>query len=136
MGESQSQREGPLRGRDIAEIVIGSQLLAFPVAVTEEVWNLSEELSLARVGLFTLASLVVVGVFVYTAYNHEGVVPKGKDFYLRVSATYVVTLVACAALLMGIDRLKLVTDPTLALKRTVLVAFPGSFSATVVDSIR
>ena len=129
-------RERPLRGKDVAEIVIGSQLLAFPVSVTEEVWNLSEELSLARVALFTLASIAVVGVFVYTAYNHEGLIPKGRDFYIRVGATYVVTLAACAVLLMGIDRLELLTDPTLALKRTVLVAFPGSFSATVVDSIR
>ncbi len=32
----------PIRGKDIAEIVIGSFMLAAPVSVTEEVWNLSE----------------------------------------------------------------------------------------------
>ena len=33
---------------DVWEIIIGSGVLALPVAVTEEVWNLSVELSLAK----------------------------------------------------------------------------------------
>ncbi len=29
----------PIRSKDIAEIVIGSFMLAAPISVTEEVWN-------------------------------------------------------------------------------------------------
>ena len=31
--------------KDVSEIVVGSVLLAFPVAITEEVWNLGATLS-------------------------------------------------------------------------------------------
>jgi len=41
----------PLRSKDVAEIVMGSMMLAAPLAVTEEVWKLGEELSLGRIAV-------------------------------------------------------------------------------------
>ena len=38
-------------------------------------------------------------------------------------------------MLLAVNRLELLTDPVLGLKRTVLVAFPASFAATAVDSL-
>jgi uncharacterized membrane protein len=38
-----------VESRDVAEIIVGSLVLVFPLALTEEIWNLSEEISLARV---------------------------------------------------------------------------------------
>ena len=38
-------------------------------------------------------------------------------------------------MLLMIDRLPLIDDPYLALKRTILVAFPASFGATAVDGV-
>jgi uncharacterized membrane protein len=78
--------------------------------------------------------LLVISAFVYAVYDREGVLPR-REFYSRVVATYVVTLLICASLLVAIDRLDLFVNTTVAIKRTVLVAFPASFSATVVDSI-
>lgn len=46
-----------LRGQDLAEMVVGSVVLAFPVAVTEEIWTLSTELSPWRVILICFSSL-------------------------------------------------------------------------------
>ncbi len=40
--------------RDLAEIIVGGLVLAFPVAVTEEVWNLSVELPLGRAILISM----------------------------------------------------------------------------------
>ena len=48
---------------------------------------------------------------------------------------YFVTLLTCAVMLAGLDRFELFVDPLLGLKRTVLIAFPASFAAMVVDSI-
>lgn len=124
-----------LKRGDIAQIAVGSLLLAFPAAVTEEIWNLSTALSLLRVLLLSFGSLVVISLFVYAVYDHKGVVPERRDFYSRVGATYGVTLLICAVLLMAIDRLDPLVDLGLAIKRTILVAFPASFAATVVDSI-
>ena len=52
-----------------------------------------------------------------------------------MNTIYFVTLLTCASMLAGIDRLGLFLDPVLAMKRTVVIAFPTSFAATVVDSI-
>jgi len=45
-----------------------------------------------------------------------------------------VTFLICALLLFGIDRVDVLGEPLVALKRTILVAFPASFAATVVDN--
>jgi uncharacterized membrane protein len=134
MGELSLPRS-PIRGKDVSEIVMGSMILAAPLAVTEEVWNLGVELSLGRIAVIAVTSFVVIGSFIYTSFKHDGVIPNGRDFYVRVNTTYFVTLLTCAVMLAGIDRLELFVDPVLALKRTVFIAFPASFAATVVDSI-
>ncbi len=120
--------------RDVVEIAVGACVMAFPVAVTEEVWNLGEELALGRVLLFALASLFFLAVFIYVLHDHVGFPPTRKAFLLRVASTYGVTLLISALLLLGVDRIDLLQDPLIALKRTILVAFPASFAATAVDS--
>ncbi len=116
--------------RDVVEIAVGACVMAFPVAVTEEVWNLGEELALGRVLLFALAALFFLAVFIYVLHDHVGFPPTRKAFLLRVASTYGVTLLISALLLLGVDRIDLQQDPLIALKRTILVAFPASFAAT------
>ena len=58
-----------------------------------------------------------------------------RDFYSRVGGTYAVTLLVRASILALIDRQELFVDMGFAIKRTVLVAFPVSFSAAVADSL-
>ena len=119
--------------RDVAEIAIGACVMAFPITVTEEVWNLGEELSLLRVGLFALASVVFLALLIFGL--HHGRPPTDyKVFLQRVFSTYGLTLAISALLLFGVDRLEL-AHPLVGLKRTILVAFPASFAATVVDSL-
>ena len=124
-----------LEGRDVAEIVIGSLVLAFPVAITEETWNLSAEISITRTIVITLSSLVFISFFVQTTYRHDFSFPSQKDLAARVASVYGLTLVVSAAVLFAVDRLPLITETLVALKRTVLVAFPACFAATVVDSL-
>jgi uncharacterized membrane protein len=119
--------------KDVAEIAIGACVMAFPVAVTEEVWNLGEELSLLRAGLFALASVLFLALLIFGLHH----VPPTRDpkvFLQRILSTYGLTLVIAALLLIGVDRLDL-AHPLVGLKRAILVAFPASFAATVVDSL-
>lgn len=121
---------------DVTELVIGACVLAFPVAVTEEVWNLSEQISILRVVLIAAMSCVFVSFFVY--YKHR-VEDGDTSFRLdtwRVVTTYGVTLLVCATILALLDKFPLASETAVALKRVVLVAFPASFSATVVDSLK
>ena len=62
--------------------------------------------------------------------------PSDRGVFLqRVLSTYGLTLVIAALLLFGIDRLDLYGHPLVAIKRTVLVACPACFAATVVDNL-
>ena len=123
------------KSRDVAEIIIGSLVLAFPVAVTEEVWTLSMELSVARTIVISLSSLVFISVFVQTTYSHDFSFPSQKRLLARVLSVYGLTLLVAAAVLFAVDRLPLVTQTMVAVKRTIIVTFPASFAATVVDSL-
>jgi len=109
--------------------------MAFPVAATEEVWTLSEELALLRVLLFALASIVFLALLIAALHHREGLLADRKVFLHRVLSTYLVTLLIAALLLIGLDRFDLL-EPWVSLKRTILVAFPASFAATVVDGLK
>ena len=71
----------------------------------------------------------------HVVYHRERQTPRRQHFYRRVFVTYLVTLLSCALVLMAIDRLDPFGDTVVAIKRTILVALPASFSAMVVDSI-
>lgn len=124
------------RIRDLGEIAVGACVMAFPTATTGEVWDLAQELKLTRVLLFAFASWIFLGFLVYFMHNHGAEKIKRREFIKRILSTYIVTFLICALLLFGIDRLGWTTDPIVALKRTILVTFPASFAATVVDGLR
>ena len=105
----------------------------FPVAVTEEVWNLGAELTLPHVLFFALASISFLALMVYML-DHGSVGPNRKVFVQRVLSTYFLTLLIASLLLLGVDRLEPFSNPLVGLKRAILVAFPASFAATAVDS--
>ena len=121
--------------RDVAEIAVGAFIMAFPVAATEEIWNLGAELSLGRVLIFAVTSVLILALLINRIYGHNRFPLTHKTFVLRVVSTYGVTLLISALLLLGLDRLELFQDPLIALKRTILVALPASFAATAVDSL-
>lgn len=121
--------------RDIAEIAVGACVMAFPAATAQEIWDLGEELTVLRVLLFGLASLFFLGVLVFLL-HHGPEVPADRGVFLRrLLSTYGLTLVIAALLLFGIDQLDLFGHPLVAIRRTVLVAFPACFAATVVDNL-
>ena len=120
--------------RDLAEVGIGACILAFPVAATEEIWILGAELPLGRVLMFGVVSILLLATVVYVIHGHEGRPLSHKTFILRVVGTYAATFAISALLLLGFDRLDLFQEPLIALKRTILIAFPASFAATLADS--
>jgi len=120
--------------RDLAEIMVGACVMAFPVATSGEVWDLGKELSLLRVMLFAVASLFFLGLLIYFLHHPEAGGSR-KVFLQRVLSTYFVTLLISALLLWGVDRFDLAGEFWVSIKRAVLVAFPACFAATVVDSL-
>ena len=65
----------------LAEIAVGACVMAFPVAVTDKVWDLGEERSLLRAGLLALASILFLALLVF-GLNH-GPSPVDRKVFLR-----------------------------------------------------
>ena len=124
-----------IRLNDIAEIILGAIIMGFPVAVTEEVWTISEQLPLGRVLYICLGSIAILAWFVFYVFYHGTLKGTIGRFIFRVLIAYGVTLFAVGSILFAIDQLPLLTDPAVAIKRMIIVALPASFAATVVDSI-
>ena len=124
------------RWRDVVQLVVGACVLAIPVAFTEEVWQLGQQLPMLNVVGVALASVTFLTLFAYFIFYQEHLRGYEVDLIKRVIAAYAVTLVVAALLLTLFDKCPWSTDTSTAIKRIVLVSFPACFSATVVDSLK
>lgn len=130
---------GPLkvefRFEDFCQLVIGACVLALPVALTEEVWNLGEQLSTARTLMIMAVSMLTLTGFVWVLFYGERVADYKRDFVRRVLSAYIVTFLVALFILFLFDQAHL-DDLKTSFTRTVVVALPASFSATVMDFVR
>jgi uncharacterized membrane protein len=106
----------------------------FFVALSEELWNLGEAQSLASITAIAAASWLLIGPFIHRVHHLDDPHRRSVEFVRRICATCIATFLICAAILGVMDELPMLDVPMVALKRTVLAAFPASFAATDVDS--
>lgn len=121
--------------KDISEIVMGSVVLAFPVALSGEVWDLGAEISGTGAIAICAISLALIAWFNYHAHYEAIVATHSLEFLLRVLVTYIITLAVCALILTALNHFPLSTEPIVAFKRMIIVAAPASSAATVLDSL-
>lgn len=125
-----------LRFRDIMQIVVGSTILAIPMAFTEETWQLGERLPLPNVLALSSLSLFFIAVFVYVHFYQHYLKGFVLEYIKRVLAIYLISLIVCAVLMTIIQQCPWETNHLLAIKRVILVAFPASMSAVATDSMK
>jgi uncharacterized membrane protein len=124
-----------LKIHDFLEIIVGASILAVPVAFTEEVWNMGDKLPWFNVLLLSATSIIFMGAFVYyTSYRKKFKLYR-KEYIKRVLSTFILSIIIVGLLLTIVDKCPWFTDFDLALKRTLIGAFPASMSATVTDNI-
>jgi len=124
-----------LRKRDIMQIIAGSAVLAVPVAFTEETWNLGKTLPLQNVLLLGVISITFISTYVYFNFYKDLFQKYIVQFFKRVFAIYIISLILVSLLLTIIQAAPWATDFMLALKRTIIVGFPASMSAAISDAI-
>ena len=122
--------------RDIFQVIVGSSLLAVPVAFTEEAWTLGSSLSDNRIILLAALSLTFIGTFVFFNFYKGNFKGHIASFFKRVIGTYLLSLIVVSIVLTIIQKCPWSTDYVLALKRIVIVAFPSSMSGTLSDTIK
>jgi uncharacterized membrane protein len=121
--------------RDVVEVIVGSCVLAFPIAATEEVWKISETLPLGRVAYLIYSSLLFIGLFSYYYYFQGQLRGNVGYFLVRVFGIYLITAINSASILWALGQLTTVDSLSTAINRVVIVSFPASFAATVVESL-
>ncbi len=122
--------------KDVCQILVGAAVLSIPTAYTEEIWVLGEKLPLPNMIGVIIASLTFVGMFGYFIFYKDHFRGYQWELTKRVVFVYLITFVVSAMILCLLQKLPMMSDPLTALNRTVLVAFPGCFSGTVVDSLK
>ena len=108
--------------------------MALPMALTEDVWDLGETLSLGRTLTVLALSIFVLAGFIWGLFYSQRVVKYKGPFLKRVVSAYLVTFGVSLLLLFLFDEVPL-DDLKVTLKRTNLRVFPPSFTATTVDFI-
>jgi uncharacterized membrane protein len=119
----------------LGQLVAGACVMALPVALTEEVWELGEKLSMGRTLLIMAVSILTLAGFIWGLFNGKRIGEYKGSFRKRVISAYVVTFLVALLLLFLFDQAHL-NDLRVTLTRTVLVAFPASFAATGMDFLK
>ena len=130
---------GPLkvefRLEDLCQLLAGACVMALPVALTGEVWDLGESLSIGRTLSILAVSILTLAGFIWGLFYGKRIVEYKSHFFKRVLSAYVLTFLVALFLLYLFDQAPL-DNMRVTLTRTVLVAFPASFAATVMDFLK
>ena len=121
--------------RDVVQLIVGACVLAIPVAFTEEVWVLGEELRIVNIVGIVLTSIMFLSLFAYFIFYQNHLRGHEFDYLKRVAAAYFITFSVSVLLLTLFGKCPWGTESLIAVKRAVLVTFPACFSARLVDSL-
>ena len=70
--------------KDVTEVAIGASILALPLAITQEAWDLGVDLPLINTISIAVASVVILGLFIYHSFYAGDLQGRGKGFLKRV----------------------------------------------------
>ncbi len=117
---------------DISQIIIGAAVMAVPIAFSEELWKFGETLPLTNIVILLCLSLVIQ--FFYTKFSIFQAQQKSFTVILaRVSVNYLLTFITVGIILFALNRLSLSSQILIGLNRVVILTFPASLGAVIVD---
>jgi uncharacterized membrane protein len=138
-GNKMATVTGPLkvefRLQDLVQLVAGACVMAMPIALTEEVWNLGEALSIGRTLLILIFSIFSLAAFIWGLFCGKHIMEFRWHFLRRAVSAYLITFCVAFLLLFLFDKAPL-HNLKVAFTRTIIVAFPASFAATAVDFLK
>ncbi len=119
---------------DIIQIAIGAFALAVPISFTEEAWKMSITLPFFNLLLVFVLSVTFLGIYAYYSVFQKQVSKRYDIFILRIVIAYFISALVVALVLLALNKLPIIDEPIIALKRLILIAMPASMGAIVVDS--
>jgi uncharacterized membrane protein len=119
---------------DASQLVIGAFALAVPISFSEESWRLGETLPTENLFLIFVISFLFLSFFTYSSIFQGNIKNRGLDFVIRIIIAYLLTILVVSIVLFAIEKLPLISDTAIAIKRIIVIAMPASIGGIVVDS--
>ncbi|BCL69854.1 hypothetical protein TUMSATVNIG1_18090 [Vibrio nigripulchritudo] len=119
---------------DASQILVGAFALAVPIAFSEEAWRLGETLPSFNLALLVFLSVIFLGLYTYVSVFQRQIENRKWDFLIRIAAAYFIAATVVALVLLSINKLPLMMEPLVSIKRIVVITMPASMGAIVVDS--
>ncbi|KMV30961.1 DUF2391 family protein [Photobacterium swingsii] len=119
---------------DASQIFVGAFALAVPISFSEEAWRLGETLPSHNLLLLVLLSVTFLTLYTYESVFQRKVSQRKRVFIFRIIVAYLMAAFVVALVLFCLDKLPLMSDPLVALKRIIVITMPASMGAIVVDS--
>ncbi|MEM1109209.1 MAG: DUF2391 family protein [Planctomycetota bacterium] len=124
------------RPRDVAQVMVGAVILGVPVMLSDEAMTAAANLPRNNIVAIALLSVGFIAGFVYFNFYRNQFKAHAGQYVKRVLVTYFLTLLVVAGMLQLFELSPWGEDPILALRRTLLVAFPASLFATIADTVK
>lgn len=118
---------------DIIQVVVGSSALTIPVAFSEESWKLSETLPMFNLIFIVLLSLLFINIYSFQGIFQGQIKNRLSHFILRTIIDYGITLIVVFIILFALNRMPIVEEPLIAIKRIIILSFPASMGGVIVD---
>ena len=119
---------------DLSQLIIGASVLSVPIAFTEEAWDMSRTLPPINLIVVVVLSLAFIGLYAFKGIYEGKVKNRVPTYLLRVFIDYAVTLCVVIIVLFALNKLPVFSDTYIAVKRVIIISFPASMGAIVVDS--
>lgn len=119
---------------DVSQVLVGAFSLAVPVAFTEEAWDLGETLPFKNLVFVVSISIAFLALFAYQSVFSGNVRNRVLVFVLRVFLAYLLAVLTVCLVLLALNRFPIMTQPTVALRRVLIIGMPASMGAIIVDS--
>lgn len=118
---------------DIIQVAVGSSALTIPVAFTEESWRLSETLPFPNLILIICLSLLFIGMYSFQGIFRGELKNRNFQFILRIIIDYSITFLVVFIILVALNRMPIMNEPMIAIKRVFILSFPASMGGVIVD---
>lgn len=119
---------------DASQVAIGSFALAVPISFSEEAWRIGENLPMPNLLLVFILSITFLGLFAYQSVFQANIKYRVPVFIGHIFIAYLLASLVVALVLLALDKLPLITEPVIALKRLMVITMPASMGAIIVDS--
>ncbi len=119
---------------DVSQVCVGAFALAVPVSFSEEAWQLGGTLPATNLLLLMSLSLCFLGVYAYQSVFQRNIKHRIPVFIFRILIAYFLAALVVAMVLLALDKLPIIEEPILSLKRVIVITMPASMGAIVVDS--